>query len=433
MRPAAQLAAAWLSLWPAAVRADSTGDAQQGFAELRLSLYPGASGDGFQLVERVRPSLTAELSERVKLVTTIEAGLRQGRDLTREFQRALEHSELGPLLQAAQCRWPSYQNSLLRIDGAADYLYVDRLFLDVYAGAIDVRLGRQALNWGSAQFFNPTDPFPEVLLAEPWRARRGVNAVRAVVPFGDSHDVTAVVATSDALDELRAAAKLRLNWAGTDFGLVSVYRGAHRNGLVGVDIRGTLEVGYWLEAAYLVGESPHEELAVGIDYSFPILERATAFIQYYRNGAGATDPSGYQRSAALGAIAPPTCAGSSLPLGAANTQRDPFAPFVLGRDYLVAGSSVLFLPELSATLAWLQNLNDGTGLLVPTVSYNLLDWLDLALSAQIPYAVDRGGELKPSRRDLRLQVAAPSGETLTADLSGLVPDTTLTVWSRASF
>jgi hypothetical protein len=47
--------------------------------------------------------------------------------------------------------------------------------------------------------------------------------------------------------------------------------------------------------------------------------------------------------------------------------------------------------------------------------------------------VDRGGELKPSRRDLRLRVAAPSGETLTADLSGLVPDTTLTVWSRASF
>lgn len=426
------LAAALLALWPAATRAESTGDTQQGFAELRLSLYPGASGDALQVVERVRPTLTAELSERVKLVTTIEAGLRQGRDLSREFQRALEHSELGPLLQQAQCRWPSFQNSLLRIDGAADYLYVDRLFVDVYAGAIDVRVGRQALNWGSAQFFNPTDPFPEVLLAEPWRARRGVNALRAVVALGESHDVTAVVAGSDALDELRAAAKLRLNWAGTDFGLVSVYRGPHRNGLVGVDIRGTLEVGYWLEAAYLVGESPHAELAVGIDYSFPILERATAFIQYYRNGAGAADASGYQRSAALGAIAPPTCAGQRFALGA-GSQRDPFAPFVLGRDYLVAGSSVLFQPELSATLAWLQNLNDGTGLLVPTVSYNLLDWLDLALSAQIPYAVDGGGELKPSRRDLRLRVAAPSGGTLTADLSGLVPDTTLTVWSRASF
>ena len=433
MRRWARCAAMLAALWPAILHAQAGGESSQGFAELRVSLFPGASGQAWQVVERVRPTLTAELSERVKLVATVEAGLRQGRDLSREFQRALEKSELGPLLEAFECSWPKHENSLLRIDGAADYLYVDRLYVDVYAGALDVRVGRQALNWGSAQFFNPTDPFPEVLLAEPWRARRGVNAARATVPFGENHDFAAVVATSDALNELRAAAKLRLNWAGTDFALVSVYRGAHRNGLIGLNIRGTLEVGYWLEAAYLVGDAPHEELAVGIDYSFPILERATAFIQYYRNGAGSTDPSGYQRSATLGAIALPSCTGQTLPLAPGSSTRDPFAPFVSGRDYLIAGSSLMFLPELSASLAWLQNLNDGTGLLVPTVTYNVVDWLDLALSAQVPYAVNHGGELKPSRRSLRLTVPAPSGDTLTADLSGLVPDTTLTVWSRASF
>jgi len=430
MKRWAACAALLLGALPGALHAqESTGS--QGFAELRLSLFPGADGQAWQLVERVRPTLTAELSERIKLVATVEAGLRQGRDLTRELERTLEASALGPVLQELQCRWPRYENTLLRIDGAADYLYVDRLYLDVYAGALDVRVGRQALNWGSAQFFNPTDPFPEVLLAEPWRARRGVNAVRAVVPIGESHDVTAVVASNDALNELRAAAKLRLNWAGTDFALVSVYRGAHRNGLIGIDIRGTLEVGYWLEAAYLVGETPHEELAAGIDYSFSIFERATAFLQYYRNGAGSTDPSGYQRNAILGGIRGPDCGSLPLSVGA-SPARDPFAAFTLGRDYLVAGANVLFIPELSASLAWLQNLNDGTGLLVPTVSYNALDWLDLALSAQVPYAAAGGGELKPGRRDLRLRYGT-LGDAVSVDLSGLVPDATVTLWSRASF
>jgi hypothetical protein len=219
---------------------------------------------------------------------------------------------------------------------------------------------------------------------------------------------------------------------GADFAAVAVYRGAHRNGLFGLDIRGTLGVGYWLEAAYLLGESAHEELAAGIDYSFPILERATAFIQYYRNGAGASSPDAYARGAQLGAISGPACANGVSPLGAATT-RDPFAPFTLARDYLVGGATLLVWPELSSTLAWVQNLDDGTGLLVPTVSYNALDWLDLAVSAQIPYALRHGGEFKPRQRDLRVTLPSATGELARADLSGLVPAATITFWTRASF
>jgi hypothetical protein len=81
----------------------------------------------------------------------------------------------------------------------------------------------------------------------------------------------------------------------------------------------------------------------------------------------------------------------------------------------------------------LQNLNDGSGLLVPTISYNVLDWLDVAASAQVPYALDSdGGELKPRQEDLFLSAEVPGG-TLSADLSGLVPAATVTIWTRASF
>ncbi|HZA50837.1 MAG TPA: hypothetical protein VE549_08850, partial [Myxococcaceae bacterium] len=188
------------------------GQDTQGFAEIRASLFPGAAGEKLQLTQRLRPTFETELTERVKLVATIEAALSEGRDQSEQLEQALRQSELGPLLDAAECRWPAPRNAAVRIGDADDYLDVDRLFLDAYIGEVDVRVGRQALNWGSAQFFNPTDPFPEVLFAEPWRPRRGVNAVRVSVPFGQTRDLMAVAAVNDALDEFRGAARLRLNF-----------------------------------------------------------------------------------------------------------------------------------------------------------------------------------------------------------------------------
>jgi hypothetical protein len=404
-----------------------------GFAELRASWLPGASGKRWQLVERVRPTLQAELSERVKLVATVEAGLAQGRDLTEELERALRASDFGPLLEAADCRWPTHANSVLRVDQADDYLDVDRLHVDVYGRAFDLRVGRQALQWGSARFFNPTDPFPEVLLAEPWRPRRGVNSARLNVPFGEASDVSAVVAVNDALEAVRAAGRLRLNWAGTDLALVGAWRGGSARGLVGVDLRGTLGVGWWVEAAFFPGKGAHAELALGVDYSFPVLERLDLFAQYYRNSAGASHPDRYQRLGGLSQVTAPECAAGEFSLGP--TRQDPFAPFTVGRDYLIAGAAVGILPDLSLSLIALQNLNDGTGMTVPTLTYNARGWLDVAFSAQVPYAAwGGGGEFKPRPQDLRIEreLGPPLG-SVSADLSGLVPDATLTLWTRASF
>jgi hypothetical protein len=100
----------------------------------------------------------------------------------------------------------------------------------------------------------------------------------------------------------------------------------------------------------------------------------------------------------------------------------------------MVGATLGILPELSTSVAGLQNLNDGSGVLVPTVSYNMLDWLDVAVSAQVPYALDSdGGELKPRPEDLRLEIELPPDRKLSADLSGLIPAATLTLWTRASF
>ncbi len=418
-----------------AVLATAAAHAQEGrgFAEVRATLFPGAAGDKLQLVERVRPTLHTSLSDRVKLVATVEAGFSQGRRTELEVERALRASGLGTVVDAGLCCTPQWRNEGLRISNASDYLDVDRLYLDIYSDNLDLRVGRQAINWGSAQFFNPTDPFPEVLLAEPWRPRRGVNAARVTLPFGEMNDLSAVLAGNDALDELRAAARVRFNFSGTDVAFVGAFRGADR-ALVGVDLRGTHLVGWWVEAAFLPGEDAHEEVAIGVDYSFPVLERAVLFAQYYRNGAGTSDalaaPGGL---VGLGGLSlAPEAPGEGVDLDA---RPDPFAPFVRGRDYLLLGASLGVTPDLGINLAALQNLNDGSGFVVPTVSYTLLDWLDASVSAQVPYALtSAGGEFKPRPEDLRLtgDLPPPLGP-VTLDLSGLVPAATVTAWTRASF
>ncbi len=419
-------AAAWLVLLGSATALAQEG---RGYAELRFTGYPGAGGDAWQLVEQVRPTLQTDLSDRVKLIVTVEGGLAEGRDTATELERTLRDQGFGPLLDAAGCGAPKYANTLFRVNDAHGYLDVDRLYLDWYHPRFDLRVGRQAINWGSARFFNPTDPFPQVFLTEPWRPRQGVNAARLSVPFGELNDVTAVAAIDDALKTPRAAVRARVNRWGTDFALVGVYRGDTQSGLVGVDLRGTLELGWWVEAAWNFSPRGHEELAAGVDYSFPVLEQLVVFAQYYRNGGGATSPDQYAAlQSRLAGQSVFVCTGANL-FGSSATP-DPFAPFTVGRDYLMAGASLGALPDLSFSLTGLQNLDDGTLLVVPGVSWGATGWLDLSATASVPAAVwGKGGEFKPRAQDL--VVTVPGGPQ--ANLKSLVPTATLTAWARASF
>ena len=317
----------------------------------------------------------------------------------------------------------------LEIDAA-----VDRLFVDLYQGPYDLRLGRQSLHWGSAQFFNPTDPFPEVLLAEPWRPRRGVNAARATVPFGVMNDLVTVAAIDDGLHHASVASRLRVNTRGVDLAISGAWRGDTDAGQVGLDLRGTTLVGWWLEAAHFPGPDAHTELVVGIDYSLPVLDRLVVLAQYYRHGAGATHPDRYQRALAPAGVQLPRCDG---PLGSlfGPADPDPFARFTLARDYLLLGARAEIDPDVAVSAFLLQNLNDGTALGVPTLSYLVSAALDLSLSAQLPLRTwGEGGELRPRPGDLRREHALPpGGETLVLDLSGLSPDAVVTFWARLSF
>jgi hypothetical protein len=60
--------------------------------------------------------------------------------------------------------------------------------------------------------------------------------------------------------------------------------------------------------------------------------------------------------------------------------------------------------------------------------------LEVAATAQVPYrAWGRGGEFKPVDGQLLYSVPGAGFGNISADLSGLVPDATVILWTRANF
>ena len=214
--------------------------------------------------------------------------------------------------------------------------------------------------------------------------------------------------------------------------MVGAWRQETEDGIVGVDIRGTFGVGYWVEAAVRIdGDGATESIVAGIDYSLPVGEQLVVSLQYHRNGEGSADPVAATTGMSA-AVQPPTCSGGLNPFGGAGSEAsrpDPFAPFFRGLDYGMAIVSFAATPELAMSALWVQNLRDGTALAVPSLSWAPSGWFELAAAGQITLDLDGGGgELKPAPEDLKLALGGAS-----VDLSGLVPTATFILWTRVHY
>jgi hypothetical protein len=444
----------WLSTWTAAQAQDLSG-----VAELRWQQQIGVTGVSWQITERVRPEFTSAVSDRVSVTATVDVAFSEGRDLQTEVENVFETSDLTSLDYARQylgesavnslwdiagCDWPDDPpNAALGIGALSDYASVDRLYVDAYLPGVDLRIGRQPVQWGSAQLVNPTDPFPEVLFVEPWRFRRGLNAARATVPVGKQHQVQFLLGTDDAIRHERLATRGTLRAEQTEVSAVAAWRGDTNEPLVGADLRSTLGVGFWVEGALHLVDTPYEEVAVGVDYSFPVLERLYVMAQYYRNGSGAAEPAAADGTARLAAgVEPPTCAdegiGALFPAGEA----DPFAPLTTGRDYALAAINAQITTDFGAQAAAILNTGDGSGVVVPTVSVAALPWLEFSATGQIPFlAWGDSGEFRPADDDLHVPVDVAGlgvngfdgADPIDLDFSGLRADAAVVIWTRATF
>ena len=270
-------------------------------------------------------------------------------------------------------------------------LDADRLYVHYSQGTTDLTIGRQAINFSQAYFWNPLDVF---LAFDPEAYDRdykpGVDAVRADVELGSFSSLTFVAALGRELRVNASPSDIRVSaesfadepWYGSALmGRISTnYRdwdlsaqagkvyggytmGAGFTGeLRGMGVRG--EAAYFLasgdSAASLIDANApgylrqvdlvedHLIVVAGVDYRFA--NTVYCNMEFLFNGAG--DSSDLEASLLRSAI------GQSVSLG----------------EYL-AGLQVSyeFHPLLTGQAVWIYSFSDTSSLVSPTLTYSLAD------------------------------------------------------------
>ncbi|TVR30541.1 MAG: hypothetical protein EA404_11985 [Spirochaetaceae bacterium] len=262
-----------------------------------------------------------------------------------------------------------------------DYLYGSAAF-----GAVDFRVGRQPLAWGTAYALNPTDLMNPASLAglagvEP----PGITALSAGLTPGARWGLEGYLGFEDrsrhptALEDLTGIDALPFGMRARAFiGMWDFALGMAR--ATEFDRVSTLHVDEYLtaEASGSIGElllygeaaldlsvmdnnwsrtDRYLDTAVGVQWD--LLDNLSLQAEYHRRGAGATDPDEYSIA-------------------------DRLQGRLTGRDYLAGiGNFSLRNDTIRLTMAALGNLRDRSYALLPEMTWSVVDDFQLALGGSV--------------------------------------------------
>lgn len=273
--------------------------------------------------------------------------------------------------------------------GQSGLLWWDRLNAKFSLAKVDITLGRQAITFGKAYFFNPLDvflPFDPRQFDREYKA--GVDALRVDIYLGDFSGITLVAAAGRELDVngqyLDDHTRLDASWygsallarayttlAGWDLAVQGgkVYGAYQLGGALTGDL-GPLQVRaeaayFWADGrrplpAPLKGDiiEDHLMLVLGAGHRFD--NSLTLEAEYLFNGAG--DPDNLEA-----ALARVNC-GAALQMG---------------RHLLGATVSYEITPLVVGQLAVLCSLSDGSCLLQPTLTISVADNVSMLVGASL--------------------------------------------------
>ncbi|WP_293677196.1 hypothetical protein [uncultured Phenylobacterium sp.] len=255
---------------------------------------------------------------------------------------------------------------------------IDRLALTYSTAETVVRVGRQALTWGSGLVFRPMDLFnPFSPTATDTEYKPGVDMIYVQRLFADGSDVQLIVvprpprrgarASSDASS---AAAHLHTTIAGRR--TTWLLARDHGDWVAAVGVNGALGGATWnLEVVptFLDGGGTRVSGLANISYSATLMRRnATLFAEYFHNGFGARE-----RNFDVASLPPELL--DRLSRGQLFSTR---------RNYLSAGMTLEVNPLLNAGPTVIANLDDGSVLLLASATVSLGDNLTLVAGAQAP-------------------------------------------------
>jgi len=267
------------------------------------------------------------------------------------------------------------------------YAEIDRAAVHTQAGAATVTIGRQAIGWGRGVLFGAVDlfsPFTPLEADREWR--RGVDAVRADVKLSDRNSVDAVAAFGSNIDESAFAGRLRGYAGKADLELVGgwrardVFGGATASAAVrDAEIHGELAVFRTPAVAgssAFANERSIAKAVAGASYRFPFGNGLLVFAEYHYSGFGAASP---QEIFPL--LTDPEFQVRYL---RGDTQ-------ILTRHAIALLATYEYSPELTFGGQWIQNPADGSGILVPSLTWTFNDRWSALVSGYLPFGSEPVG------------------------------------------
>ncbi|RKX76353.1 MAG: hypothetical protein DRP87_12160 [Spirochaetes bacterium] len=247
------------------------------------------------------------------------------------------------------------------------YNDLDRAFITVSLTFADVYIGRQAISWGSARVINPTDilapySFNEIDTEE----KRGVDAARIRIPVGAMNEIDLGYVTGEDFAYANSAIFARTKFYVLQTDVTMLVMDFRENLLGGLDITRSIgRAGSWVEASYVLPDVFSTEknpdidadyfgLSAGLDYSFS--GKLYGYAEYHLNTSGKKDPVDYMDIIENHADYPAYNEGNL---------------YLLGRHYLMIGTTYNLLPLLPVSALLMLNINDWSAMLCISGEYNI--------------------------------------------------------------
>jgi hypothetical protein len=285
-------AAAVLALAGGLAMAQGDGLTVSGSARSLMLASRTIGGEAYTLgLNRVRLEIAGALATGVALDLQLDQELLLGSFLgTADFRAAKD--VLPPQY------WRLEANTIERGDlYGRQRLY--RAAVTLSRGAVDLKLGRQRIAWGTGRFWSPLDILnPVSPLAVEREQRQGVDAVLVEAKLGPVSRLSLLQAPSP----VRGPASRALQWHGNAGGVDGSLVVGRLAGLdvLGFDLAGQLgQAGVRAEWARLEDARARRfaRALIGLDYAFA--NGLTVSAELFHNGAGARDPWRYDPAAAM--------------------------------------------------------------------------------------------------------------------------------------
>ncbi len=291
-------------------------------------------------------------------------------------------------------RWDAPENEQFRFTGE-----IDRLNAAFFLPGADITIGRQALSFGKAFFWNPLDvflPFSPAQLDRDYKP--GVDALSIEIPQGDFSGIGlfGVLGSEDnksspSWDGSSLLARYFTTVKGTDISVQAgkVFAGYHvgagASGEVGkIELRG--EASYFRNDNDITITKSYASMVLGTGYRFD--NSLHLQMEYFYNGAGSKDPN-----AAL------------VRLGQGLTTN-------LSKNILGSSASYEFTPLMTGRVAIINSLDDGSFFIQPDITYSASDESEFLVSV----AINKGD--RPT-----INTGTNAGSTLLRSEYGSYPNT----------